>query len=82
MGYVSLYSGVSCVTARMQARLRRPAVVGEPLIITATVANNEKKLLTIDANITLQDGTPIAEATGIMFILDQFPAENLNKEKS
>jgi uncharacterized protein (TIGR00369 family) len=80
MGYASIYTGMSCVTARMQARLRRPAVVGEPLVVAAKIANNEKKLLTITGTITLKDGTLVAEATGIMFILDNFPAENQNKQ--
>ena len=81
MGYASIFAGMSCVTARMQARLRCPAVVGEPLIITSTIANNEKKLLTIEATITLKDGTLIAEATGTMFVLDHLPAENSNKQE-
>jgi uncharacterized protein (TIGR00369 family) len=73
MGYAAIYEGICCVTAKMQARLRRPALINEPLIITGTVTKNERKLLETRAAISSKDGTLIAEATATMFILGPMP---------
>ena len=69
MGYATIYHGVCCVTAKMLARLRRPAPIGETLVITGWVSKNERKLIEARAAISLKDGTTIAEATGTMFIV-------------
>jgi len=81
MGYAALYEGLCCVTAQMQARLRRPASIDEPLIITGSVTKNVRRLLETQATITLKDGTLIAEATGTMFILGPMPSDASNKKE-
>jgi len=80
MGYAALYQGLFCVTAKMQARLRRPASIDEPLIITGSVTNDTRKLLETKATITLKDGTTVAEATATMFILGPMPSEPSDKK--
>jgi acyl-CoA thioesterase FadM len=81
MGYASIYQGICCVTAKMQVRLRRPALVDEPLIITGMVTKNERKLLETGATLTLKDGTLVAEAKATMFILGPMPREANNTEE-
>jgi len=81
MGYAALYQGLCCVTAQMQARLRRPALVDEPIIITGWVTKNTRKLLETKATLSLKDGTLIAEATGTMFILGPMPTEPSDKKE-
>ena len=82
MGYASIYQGICCVTAKMQVRLRRPALVDEPLIITGVVTKNERKLLETGATITLKDGTLVAEAKATMFILGPMPNNTEEKPKN
>jgi len=65
----------------MQARLRRPASIDEPLIITGSVTKNVRKLLETKAAISLKDGTLIAEATATMFALGPMPTDASNKEE-
>lgn len=81
MGYASLSQNVCCVTAKMQTRLRRPALIDVPLIITGEVTKNERKLIETKATISLKDGTLIAESTGTMFIISQMPNGVGNKEQ-
>ena len=69
MGYASLYGGKHCVTARVQARLRRPVPIDEPLIITSTITRNTRRLVETKAAISLEDGTLIAEGTGAQFVI-------------
>ena len=75
MSYAAESNGVHCVTAEMQSRLKRPAVVGEPLVITSSVRSKNRKLVRTQATITLRDGTPVAEGTGTHFIFRQKPFE-------
>jgi len=82
MGYAALFEGICCVTAKMQARLRRPASIDEPLIVTGSVTKNVRKLIETQATITLKDGTIIAEATGTMFILGPMPSDTRVKRGS
>jgi len=73
MSYASLFEGMNCVTASMQARLRRPALIGEPLIITASITENKRRLVETEASISLKDGTPVAEATSTQFVINSKP---------
>jgi uncharacterized protein (TIGR00369 family) len=82
MGYACIFQGIFCVTAKMQARWRRPAVIGEPLIITASVTKNARKLLEAKAAISLKDGTAVAEATATLFVLNQEQNEASNEEEN
>ena len=68
MAYAALFAGHHCVTARMQMKLRRPAKIGEPLVISATVTRTTRKLVETEARVTLRDGTLVAEGTATHFI--------------
>jgi uncharacterized protein (TIGR00369 family) len=67
--YAALFSGVNTITAKMQARFKRPARIGEPLTITARVTRKTRRLVEANGEVRLRDGTPVADSTATMFIL-------------
>jgi len=69
MGYATYFEGIVCLTAKMQVRIRRPALIGEPLIITSSITKKTKRLVETRAAIALKDSTPLAESTATMFII-------------
>lgn len=69
MSYAALYTGVNSLTARMQTRFKRPLQTDEPLVITARVTKQTRKLIEAEAEMHLKDGTPVADSTATMFIL-------------
>jgi len=71
MSYAALFEGVNTITAKMQARFKRPVQIGEPLIITASLTKKTRKLAQAKAEISLKDGTPVADSIATMFILNQ-----------
>jgi uncharacterized protein (TIGR00369 family) len=71
MSYAALFSGVNSLTARMQTRFKRPLQIGEPLVVTASVTKKSRKLVEAKAEISLKDGTPVAESTATMFVISQ-----------
>ncbi len=73
MGYATRFANMNCVTASMQLRLRRPALIGEPLIITSSITENKRRLVETEANISLKDGTLVAEATSTQFVINSKP---------
>lgn len=69
MGYATYFEDIVCLTAKMQIRIRRPALIGEPLIITSSITRRTKRLVETRAAIALKDGTPVAESTATMFVI-------------
>ena len=69
MVYAALFEGMQCITARMQSRLRRPALIDEVLIITSHLTKKARKVVEAKASISLKDGTPIAEGTSSQFVV-------------
>lgn len=69
MGYATYFEGIVCLTAKMELRIRRPALVGEPLIITSSITKKTRRLVETQAAIALKDGTPVAESTATMFVI-------------
>ena len=81
MGYAALFEGMNCVTAKMQAKLRRPASIDEPLIITSSTIKKTRKLIETKAAISLKDGTLIAEGTATQFVINTRTGEAINQEE-
>lgn len=75
VGYAALFEGLHCVTAEMQVRLRRPASIGDTLIITSSLSKKNRKLAKAKASISLKDGTLIAEGTATQFIVGTRPRD-------
>jgi len=76
MNYAALFERVNTITAKMQTRFRHPAQIDEPLIITASLTKKTRKLAQAKAEISLKDGTPVADSTATMFILNQREEES------
>ena len=70
MSYAAYFEGVTCVTAEMWARLRRPVLIDKPLVITSCVIKKTRKLIKTRAAISLKDGGLIAEGTATHFVID------------
>ena len=71
MSYAALFNGVNSLTARMQTRFRRPLEIDKSLVITASVTRKTRKLVETKAEISLKDGTLVADSTATMFIISQ-----------
>jgi len=71
MSYAALFSGVNSLTAKMQTRFRRPLQIGKLLIITASLTKKTRKLAEAKAEMSLKDGTLVADGTATMFVLGQ-----------
>ncbi len=80
MGYATRFEGMNCATAKIQAKLRRLAVIDEPLVITSSVTRKTRKLVETKADISLMDGTLIAEGTATQFVINSRSADVSNKK--
>lgn len=69
MSYAPYFEGIRCVTAEMRVRIRRPVLIGEPLIITSSITKKTRRLVETKADIALKDGTQVAESTATMFVI-------------
>jgi uncharacterized protein (TIGR00369 family) len=76
MSYAALYAGVNSLTARMQTRFKRPLQTGQPLVVTARVTRQTRKLVEAEAEMHLKDGTPVADSTATMFIAQPGEPDN------
>ena len=70
MGWAAyhLSQGILAITARAEVRFKRPALIGEPLLITATLTHKTRRLLRAGATISRRDGTIVAEGTAVMIV--------------
>ncbi len=80
ISYAAFFNGMSCVTATVQARLKRPALIGEPLIITGSITRKTKRLTEAKADICLKDGTPVAEGTATQIVIGKMHLNTGSKE--
>ena len=62
---------INCLTAKTEIRFRRPAFVGEPLVVTGTMTMKRKRLIEATSAITLKDGTVVAEGKSLMYIVSK-----------
>ena len=69
LSYAAILNGLFCLTAKMESRLRQPAKIGEPLTIAGAITKFTKRLVETEANVSLGDGTVIAEAKGTLFVI-------------
>jgi acyl-coenzyme A thioesterase PaaI-like protein len=76
MNNTTYFAGITCITASMQIRLRQPVKVEVPLVITASITRNRRKLIETEARICLKDGTIIAESTGKQYIVAKESGNN------
>lgn len=58
------------VTAKSEVRIRQPVPIGVPLVVTGRVVKKTRKLFTTAAEITLKDGTVLAESTAQVYVVN------------
>jgi uncharacterized protein (TIGR00369 family) len=71
MSYAALFSGAKSLTAKMQTRFKRPLQIDEPLAVTASLTKKTRRLVEAKAEVSLRDGTIVADSTATMFVLSQ-----------
>jgi acyl-CoA thioesterase FadM len=82
MGHATLNSGVSdFLTAAIQVNFKRPALVGEPLVVTGSIIGKGKRSIKVEAAVTLADGTPVAEGKGTQVIIEAQRKNHRSKEE-
>lgn len=59
------------VTAKTEVRIRQPVPIGIPLVVTGRVVKRTRKLFTTTAEITLRDGTVLAECTAQVYVVSR-----------
>jgi len=70
LNYAPYFEGMACVTAKMKMRLKRLALIDQPLIITASITKKTRKLVEAKADICLPDGTLVAQGEGTLFVIN------------
>lgn len=73
MGYAFFLRGINGVTARAETFFRRPAPIGRPLRVRASVARENRRLIETRASISLDDGTVLAEGKALMYVVSREP---------
>ena len=68
MGWAMYSLGILAITARAEVKFKRPALIGEPLLVTSTITEKTRRLLRARATITRKDGTVVAEGTASMMV--------------
>ncbi|MFC1910734.1 PaaI family thioesterase [Chloroflexota bacterium] len=69
ISYLCYYSNFYVVTAKIDFRIRSMAKIGEPLIAMARILKLSKRLPGIQADLKRNDGTIIAEALSVQFVV-------------
>ena len=71
MSHAAFSEGRPCVTATIEVKLKRPAIVDRPLIATASITKRNRRLTEARATIHLKDGTLVAEGTATQVVIGQ-----------
>jgi len=66
-----LFHGMYCVTAKIEVRIRQPVPAGQRLLISSNVVRKTRKLVETEANIILEDGSPVAEGKATMYVVSE-----------
>ena len=70
MGWAAynLSGGTLAVTAKVHVRFKRPAPVGQPLTVSASITRKTKRRIWTRASISRKDGTVVAEGSAAMVV--------------
>ena len=69
IGYSAGFQGLYAVTASMNVHYRKPAVVGQKLLLSAEVTSVKGRDVKANGRLELEDGTVIAEADARLRII-------------
>jgi len=82
MSNIAYSTGLTCLTASMTVRQRRPIPVDAALTVTARITRQRKKVIETEGQLLLADGTVVAEATAKQFVAENAaPQGDLVREK-
>ncbi len=70
MSNIAYATGITCLTASIEIRLKQPVQVDVPLVVTAWITRQRKKLIETAGRVSLKDGTVIAESAAKQFIAE------------
>jgi len=74
-----LEKGFTTVTSQIEVRFRRPAKIGEKLLLEGWITKDKGKIILAEGKISTQEGAVISEAKGKYFKVSAQLAEQLNK---
>ncbi len=78
MAYAAFYEGLPSVTAEAHFKLKKPAKIGETLVIEAWLTRKTRRLIESAATIKLKDGTVVAEGTATQIVIRDGPWKELS----
>ena len=81
MSYAAHFEGITCLTAKMEIKLKRLALLGEPLIVTSSITRNTRKLIETKAKASLRDGTVVAEGKAKQFVVGAKTSNSVSREE-
>ena len=71
MGHATLFSGFSdFLTANIRVNFKRPALIDEPLIVTSSLTRKKERFIWVKANVSLPDGTLVAEGKATQVLIE------------
>lgn len=70
IGWITHLANIYNVTAKMEVRLKSMARIGVPLIVSARITEQSKRLLETRAELRRKDGTLVAEATSLQYVVN------------
>ena len=79
MGWAAYGQGIWAMTARLNTRFRRPALLGEPLIVSGWITRDRGRFLELRADARSQAGELVADASGIFVRVSGERAEELRR---
>ena len=79
-GWALMFEGMNPVTTKMETWFRHPALIGEPLIITASITKKTGKRVETKAAITSGDGILIAECVSTYFVIKADEITNVKQQ--
>jgi len=82
MSNIAYATGKTTLTARMEVIWRQPVKVAEPLVVTAWITRQRKKIIETAGKVTLKDGTIIAESTAKQFIAENAAEDKVKETRS
>jgi uncharacterized protein (TIGR00369 family) len=81
MSNIAYATGNTCLTAAIEIRWRQPVKVAVPLVVTAWITRQRKKLIETAGKVTLKDGTVIAESTAKQFVAENRAADRVREKR-
>jgi uncharacterized protein (TIGR00369 family) len=82
MSNIAYATGQTTLTARMEVTWRQSVKVEAPLVVTAWITRQRKKIIETAGKVALKDGTIIAESTAKQFIAENAAEDKVKETRS